>query len=425
MRRAWSWVALGALAASMMAGFVGSAPVLAAEAEVPSGFVSGQWFVIAQQAAIGAEFTDFSLAEDAGKDWVVVVADITNTGSDSVFAIDDLELGSVDGGTAGAVAPEKVLPATKFGASKVEADTTVAIADSQTARVVLAYASDDVSEKDAALVLGDQVLPLQRTLVDALDSGDLDKPAPLEIEQATITETDGATLTITTAAGGADTATMAGLAMPSSDGCFGPESSSAVMSLTGGTIWVQDDPVGQGDLVWYWDAAKGGLALLSQALVEQGFAGYGPTGTTVVAPWLSELSQDAKDGDTGLWALCKNAAGTWINEPTPDPSQVRAQYKAIDARDLVIRPGEFRGEKIMVTGTVFNIQVDGNFTGMQIWLDGAPGEAAVIRYYGNSRGIYEGTWITVYGEGSGTFTGTNGFGASIEQPLIDADIIDY
>jgi endonuclease YncB( thermonuclease family) len=291
--------------------------------------------------------------------------------------------------------------------------------------VVLAYTSGDVSAKDAALVLGGQVLPLRRTLVDELDAKVLDRPEPLAIAQATITATDGASLTVTTATGVADTVALAGVAMPPADGCFGPESSSAVASLTGGTIWVQDDPVGKGKLVWYWDGAKGGLALLNQSLVEQGFAGYGPTGSTVLAPWLGGLTSDAREAGTGLWSMCKNAAGEWINEPTPSAEEVRGQYQIIDARDLVIRPGEFEGEKIMVTGSVFNIQVDGNLTVMQIWLDGAPGEAAVIAYQGNSRGIYEGTWISVYGVGAGTFTGTNGFGATIVQPLIRADIVDF
>lgn len=425
MRRACSWVALGSLCLSMATGFVGSPSAAAAEAEGPSGFVDGPWLVVAQQAAIGAEFDDFSLAKRAGEDWVVVVADITNTGSDSTFAIDDLELGAVDGGTAGAVAPEKALPATKFGASKVEADNTVAIADSQTARVVLAYASDAVSEKDAALVLGDQVLPLQRTLVDELDSTNLDKPEPLTIEQATVSGVSSGYLDVVTGSGVPQSVQMASATLPNPDGCFGTETSAAVTNLTGGTVWVQDDPIGEGSLVWYWDAAAGGLQLLNQALIEQGFAGYWDQRSGVTGPWLQRLGDAARQSDTGLWALCKNAMGSWINEPTPDPSQVRAQYQVIDARDLVIRPGEFEGKKIMVTGTVFNIQVDGGFTGMQIWLDGAPGEAVVVRYYGNSRGIYEGTWVTVYGEGAGTFTGTNGFGATIEQPLIDADIVDF
>jgi hypothetical protein len=110
--------------------------------------------------------------------------------------------------------------------------------------------------------------------------------------------------------------------------------------------------------------------------------------------------------------------------PTQSPEQVRAQYQWVDTRDLVIRPFEFENDRIAVQGTVFNIQVEGNFTFMQIWLDGG-NEAAVVVYQGDSRGIYEGTWVTVYGTGDGTFEGTNSFGGTIVQPVVRADIVDF
>ncbi|MGN6032994.1 MAG: hypothetical protein ACTHQE_15180 [Thermomicrobiales bacterium] len=397
---------------------------MAADAETPSGFVDGQWLVVAQQAAIGAEFDDFSLAKRAGEDWVVVVADITNTGSDATFAIDDLELGAVDGGTAGAVAPEKVLPATKFGASKVEADNTVAIADSQTARVVLAYTSDAVSEKDAALVLGDQVLPLQRTLVDELDSSNLDKPDPFVVEQANLLEANGSELTVSTADG---VAILSGLSMPEQDGCYGPESSTAVLTMTGGTVWLQKDSQGEGDLVWYWDASAGGLALLNAALVEQGFAGFANRSESSIGTWLQVLAEEAEQKELGLWALCRNATGVWINEPTPSAEQVRAKYKEVDVRDLKIRSGSFEGEKIVVAGSVFNIYADATSAEIQIMVTAPDGstEPVYVYYEGDTQGIYEGSWITVYGTASGMYSFQNIYGATISQPLILADIVDF
>lgn len=60
---------------------------------------------------------------------------------------------------------------------------------------------------------------------------------------------------------------------------------------------------------------------------------------------------------------------------------------------------------------------------MQIFVAGY--EAVGVVYEGDSTGIYEGTYVTVYGEGRGTFTGTNAFGATITQPLIEANIVDY
>lgn len=426
VRRVFSWATVVLIYVSMVAPFAGGvSPAMAASGAAPAGFVNGPWLVVVQQAAIDSEFADLKLAAKAGSDWLVVVADVTNTGSDGTFSVGDLGLGTLDGGTVGAAAPDEVVSASAFGASKVDAGNTVAIADSQTARVVLAWSSKDVSAKDAALVLEDQKLPLKSTIDSALDASALDKPTPLAIEQAALVEANGVNLSVTTSAGTTSTVLLAGLAMPGSGGCFGPEAAAAVANLTGGTLWLQKDANGKGNLVWYWDAAKGGLVLLNQTLVEQGFAGTLSGSASSIAPWLGLLEAEAESAGTGLWALCRDAVGTWIKEPTPDPSQVRAQYQAIDARDLVIRPTEFTNEKIVVTGTVFNIQVEGNVTFMQIWLDGTNMEAAVIGYEGDSRGIYEGTWITVYGVGRGTFEGTNAYGAAIVQPLIRADYVDF
>lgn len=89
----------------------------------------------------------------------------------------------------------------------------------------------------------------------------------------------------------------------------------------------------------------------------------------------------------------------------------------------MIRPDTFTGEKIIVGGEVFNIQVEGSITFMQIFVAG--NEAVGVVYEGDSTGIYEGTYVTIYGVGRGTFDGTNAFGGPITQPLIEADIIDF
>lgn len=48
-----------------------------------------------------------------------------------------------------------------------------------------------------------------------------------------------------------------------------------------------------------------------------------------------------------------------------------------------------------------------------------------VYYEGAISGIYEGTWIPVYGVGDGYMTGTNAFGGEITQPLVRAEIIDF
>ena len=224
---------------------------------------------------------------------------------------------------------------------------------------------------------------------------------------------------------------MTGVTTPDAAGCFGPEAATAVTSTIGSSVWLQEDPTGDGYLVWYWNANLGGLRLLNSELIAAGNAGYNDDQGGVLGSWLDEVEATAEDDGLGLWAVCRGADGRWINPPTPTPTpaptdaELRADYQWIDVRDLLIRPGEFEGEKIAISGTVFNIQVEDGLTAMQIWVDGGNYDAVMIGYYGDSMGIYEGTWITVYGVGSGTFTGTNAYGGTIVQPLIIATYVDH
>jgi hypothetical protein len=62
---------------------------------------------------------------------------------------------------------------------------------------------------------------------------------------------------------------------------------------------------------------------------------------------------------------------------------------------------------------------------MQIWVDGGNYDNVIVGYEGDLIGVYEGTYITVYGVGKGTISGTNSFGATVTAPLVLADIVDF
>lgn len=117
---------------------------------------------------------------------------------------------------------------------------------------------------------------------------------------------------------------------------------------------------------------------------------------------------------------------TATHTPTPDP---RSLYEEIDVRDLVMNPSAYDGEMIFLRGEVFSIQIEGDFTAIQMWVS-YPGasrydrEPVVVAHGAALTGIYEGTYIDVYGIGDGTFTGTNAYGGTIVQPLILAEIIE-
>lgn len=113
---------------------------------------------------------------------------------------------------------------------------------------------------------------------------------------------------------------------------------------------------------------------------------------------------------------------TSIPTRTPDP---RTLYSTIDIRELESYANNHIGERVRLRGQVFNIGDDY----YQIWVD-KPGSyldvAVIITYIGivPPAGIYEDTYITVYGVVMGTMEGTNAFGGTIRQPWVDAEIIE-
>lgn len=431
----------------LMSGFslAPQSAVVAQDASVTSsGFVSGPWRVMALQTALGEEFPDAGLAKANQGTWAVVLADVTNTGVTGPFDPASLKLGttnesplSMTDGVAADVAAS-VSASQELDLQGVTPEGIFTVAENGTIRMAVAFQLPAGPAEGESLILrlNEQVMNVSNTFVDALAVAQLPALVPeMQLQVADVTTAvGGGQIDVALRSGGDTTVEMDGVISPEADAsvrssCYSGESATQVMNLTGGTVWIEE-VAGTGEsLVWFNDPAAANFGLLNAHLVAGGFAGVDGE-SSPYASWLGAVEEYAQDQSTGLWSLCKDAEGAWINQPAPtpiptqSPEQVRAQYQWVDTRDLVIRPGEFEGDRIAVAGTVFNIDVDGNFTAMQIWLDGGS-EAAVIVYEGDSRGIYEGTWVTVYGTGAGTFEGTNAFGGSISQPVIAADIVDF
>ena len=118
--------------------------------------------------------------------------------------------------------------------------------------------------------------------------------------------------------------------------------------------------------------------------------------------------------------------------------QQRARYTQLgDARDLEVgRVG--RGDMISFSGTVQNLGIaDAGYgfnlgtnselfvpVSLQIQISGTD-VWVIVGYDGDVPGVYEGTWITVYGTVRGTECFTNRLGGQVCQPLIEADFVEY
>lgn len=125
-----------------------------------------------------------------------------------------------------------------------------------------------------------------------------------------------------------------------------------------------------------------------------------------------------------------------VSTPTPIPTNAppptqapdwRMLYAKIDVRELDAYPNKHIGDKVKLEGEVFNI-TDG---GLQMWVRKPGGDrfdtvAVVVTWRSDSilpPQVYEDTLITVYGIARGTFSGTNAFGGTMSQPLVEAEVI--
>ena len=437
----WALVACMVLVAS-----AGTAPARAASDHggTAVGLVHGPWRVMAYQTVVGAQLPAFGLATAPEGVWVAMVADVTNLGAAAAFDPATLTIGVTTGSPLSMVegipadAGRTVSATQALGLQGLSPDGVFAVAENGIVRLAAIFAlpAAPAGKEHLVLRVGDQVASLADTVIEAYDAERLPAFAPaMSLRQVSVVEVPGnSRVTVAHADGTSETIVLAGIQTPAvstadTGGCFGTESATAVTSLSGGTLWLESVPGAEGQMAWINDVSSGTFTPLNAQLVQQGLAGV-VDGPTPYTSWFQAIEEYVKGQGAGLWAVCRNAEGVWITPPTPTPvptpsaEQIRAQYAWIDSRDLVIRPMEFQGEKIAIQGSVFNIQVDGGVTAMQIWIDGS-NEAVVVIYEGDSRGIYEGTWVTVYGVGAGTFEGTNGFGAVIVQPMVFADIVDF
>jgi len=277
----------------------------------PAAFVSGFNRIVVYQTQIVRDEADYGLAATPGTLWVVSVLDITNFGIEAqTISLADFQYFVDDEGTpvAADLAPG---PSAQLGFTDVQADGSAAVPVDSTIRIAVAFPlpAEPATEPIPRIVFGDEEVNVASTAVPSLDVTVLSPVQPWAGLQGVVQTVPGNGTIEVDIAGTVETVALAGVVTPPVDGCFGAESSAAVLSLSGGTVWVEDDPTSEGSLVWYWDADRGHLVLLNQALVEQGFGAYDDESGTAYAAWLAAKSELAETSETGLWSTCEGAEG--------------------------------------------------------------------------------------------------------------------
>lgn len=250
-------------------GFVPERAVRAAE-EGSAAFVSEFWRVFVHQVEVGADPGKLGIDAEPDSELVVAIVDVTIFGTEEVsLALEDFEL--LTEASADPIAAEQTgEPSNELGLSDVEANGTASVDVDSTVRVAAAFwvPEESIEDLEPALSFLDESASIDKAVVDAIDVKSLDDPEPWSGKEGVIQEVSGQGSLTVSVTGEVQTVPLAGLMTPPPDECFGAESSEAILSLTGGSIYVEDDPTSDGDLVWFWDAGEGHLRLLNQALIE-------------------------------------------------------------------------------------------------------------------------------------------------------------
>lgn len=235
--------------------------------------------------------------------------------------------------------------------------------------------------------------------------------------------------------------------------CYASEAKLQLRRLApvGELVYLESDPSvnkdDEGRLVRYvWTVRNDKALHINFRLIRDGFADFDDDALGNESPYAEEFDKaidSAKDNDRGLWEECGRAHKKATPPPTPTPTadEVRAGYAPLaDVRELVLRPGGLYGQKLVLYGQVLTLQVapsgraftigDSDPQQFQVYMqiyvltpDGAE-EAIVVGYNGDTAGIFEGTYVVVYGEPFDVDSGINGFGGVIYQPAVDAALIE-
>jgi endonuclease YncB( thermonuclease family) len=293
---------------------------------------------------------------------------------------------------------------------------------------------------------------LLQVVAPAVSAQDAPAGVPKGAEAATVSAVaNGGTISVVLSDGSSRNVGLIGVSAPevptatAPGQCYGAEARSYLESLAvpGSVVYLEkDSKIQEKDetllrFVWIVPADGGKAFLVNTKMVRDGYADVGQGGgDSKYAARLDEAEQKAKDGDKGAWGACGQIHKA--NELTEE--QIKAQYQApADMRDLFVRTGTLMGQKILVSGTVRTIKVAGPGRGfslgdqvpvvtgtmmqIEIPLPTGGSEWAVVGFDGDTAGIYEGSWVTVWGTVVGTDTFTNAMGGQISQPLILADYV--
>ncbi len=269
-------------------------PAALLKGEAAPVYMADQWRISVAAAVQNTSIDGVGLAEKDGKEWVAVVADVTNWGpTDESFPASEFFVKMQESSTTSKVATGSTSKAARALGLSASSDVTIEVGE--TARLVLVF-QVKAGRTAPSLVYGDTLLPLDEMLGASLTADALSAPAgPPELQAATLmSSTDGKTIKVKyEGESKSRKVTLLGVDVPDGN----TDAAAAIEQFEGNEVWIEDDPAVTTDgtpAVYLWtEDDDGNRILLNQVLIAEGAAAASPLPDDArFAAWLS-LSEDS------------------------------------------------------------------------------------------------------------------------------------
>ncbi|HEY8446785.1 MAG TPA: hypothetical protein VIL01_06720 [Thermomicrobiales bacterium] len=318
----------------------GGTPAASPVATVPSDaapvFAADRWRITVVAAKRGAAIPEVRLTENEDRDWIVVIADVTNwSEQDATLRPRDFGIrlvGSEDARGFASRTTERT--AERLDLEPRNVDDGVRIRRGRTTRIALVFQI----ERDGAapaLALDGAALPLDGALAANVDLESLPPVTePPELETARVRRVrDGMTLDIT---GSVNRVRLTALDPPLPEECYGGQSTARLERLAGSEVLLE--PVSDG-FAYVWAVQGGRRILLNQRLVADGYAALQPNPSGPYAAWLADSQQQAQFRLAGLWGACTGPHGV-ARTTKPERSILTIRTNGADREYTVYTPYE-------------------------------------------------------------------------------------
>lgn len=270
-------------------------------------FTAGPWRIAIIGAERASKFDQFELSRRENKDWIIVIADITDWTEGqanldpTAFAI------RLDGGAEprGFARKSTQKVAGLLGLEPVEIDAGVPFDPGETVRVALVFQILHAGTQPA-LVLGDSALPLASSIARGIPFDNLPAPiVPGATEPAKLDEViDGGVVTVD---GSSEQLALAGVDAPVADECFAPQATAHLEDTIPGDLLLERE----GERTWVWAIQRNGLrVLVNQEQVGNGFAADSTGDGSRFSEWMHAGEATARSLPAGLWKECTSPHGT-------------------------------------------------------------------------------------------------------------------